>query len=75
MTPEQIEIFHKYFPNLKPETTYSENRGMEDVGKLEVLEGEAQDPHLLLSQIQSDYKADTEESVGTIEDYKSYKGL
>ena len=75
LTPEQIEIFQKYFPNLKPETTYSENRGMEDIGKLEVMDGHAQDPHLLPSQIQSDYKADTEESVGTMEDYKAYKGL
>jgi len=75
LTPEQIEIFRKYFPDLRLETTYSENRGIEDLGKLEVLEGGIEDPHLLPSQIESNYSDDTEESVGTIDDYKSYKGL
>jgi len=75
LTPEQVEIFRKYFPKLNYETTYSENRGIDDVGKLEVLEGAAEDPHFLASQMQSDYADDTEESVGTIDDYKTYKGL
>jgi len=75
LSSEQLEIFHKYFPNLKRETDYTNNRGIKDEGKLEVLEGEAQDPHLLPSQIESDYSTDTEESTGTIEDYKTYKGF
>lgn len=37
--------------------------------------GEFEDPHLLQSQIEADYSNDTEESVGTIDDYKNYKGL
>jgi hypothetical protein len=75
LTPEQIVIFHKYFPNLNPEKTYCENRGIEDIGKVEVPVDAIRDPHLLASQIESDYEADTEESVGTMEDYKAYKGL
>lgn len=75
LTEEQMVIFNKYFPVSDPETTYSENRGIGIEGKLEIMEEAVVDPHLLPSQIESDFKTDTEESVGTMEDYKSYKGL
>lgn len=38
-------------------------------------EGDFEDPHLLPIQKQADYSTDTEETVGTIEDYKNYKGI
>lgn len=38
-------------------------------------EGEFEDPHFLPVQSQADYSHDTEETVGTIEDYKMYKGI
>ena len=34
-----------------------------------------EDPHLLISQTQESFTQDTEESVGSIEDYKRLKGL
>ncbi len=37
--------------------------------------GDFEDPHLLPTQIEADYSNDTEESIGSIEDYKNYKGL
>ena len=36
-------------------------------------EGEFEDPHFLPTQRQADYSHDTEESIGTIEDYLAYK--
>lgn len=38
-------------------------------------EGDFEDPHLLPMQRQADFSSDTEESVGTYEDYKNYKGI
>ncbi len=37
--------------------------------------GDFEDPHVLESQKSADFKNDTEESIGTIEDYKKLKGL
>ena len=40
-----------------------------------VIEGPFPNPHLTEAQKQTSYKIDLEESKGTIEDYKKYKGL
>jgi hypothetical protein len=37
--------------------------------------GEFEDPHFLPTQRQAHYEGDTEESIGTIEDYKKYKNI
>ena len=55
---------------------YSENHQIEAFPEVTPIpEEEIIDPHLLTSQIQTDYKNDTEESSGTMDDYKRYKGL
>ena len=54
---------------------YSDNHQLEKIGKVEVEGDRFEDPHLLQSQIKADFKDDTEESVGSMEDYLKYKGL
>lgn len=58
--------------------TYSNNRGWipEEVAKLEVTPEEIEDPHFKESQKEAfeEYKEDTEESMGTFEDYLKLKG-
>ncbi len=70
LTPEQASKIHA---ELKIETTYSSNRGISYEGA--PYDGQAEDPHFLKIQENADFKSDTEESVGTYEDYKAYKGL
>jgi hypothetical protein len=60
-------------PLLKLEKTYSQNHSLPFEG--EIFKGEVEDPHFLKSQASVDYSVDNEESVGTWEDYKSYKGI
>jgi hypothetical protein len=63
----------KIKPEYKLETTYTMNRGIPLEGTR--FQGLAEDPHFLKSQETADFKTDTEESVGTYEDYKAYKGI
>jgi hypothetical protein len=55
---------------------YSENHQIEPFPEVTPIpEEEIVDPHLLTTQLQADFKEDTEESSGTMDDYKRYKGL
>ena len=55
--------------------TYSRNHRIDPHPPDEKFEeGEIEDFYVLESQKESDYKDDTEESAGTMEDYLSYKG-
>jgi hypothetical protein len=62
----------------KLDLTYSGNRGWdpEEVAKAEANPDENEDPHFKESQKEAfaEYKEDTEESVGTFEDYLKLKG-
>jgi hypothetical protein len=62
----------------RPDLTYSNNRGWnpEEVTKIEITPEEIEDPHFKESQMQAykEYENDTEESVGTYEDYLKLKG-
>lgn len=62
----------------RPDLTYSDNRGWnpEEVAKADFNPDENEDPHFKESQKEafSDYRDDTEESVGTYEDYLRLKG-
>lgn len=74
-TPE-IKDFLKIKTNGRSEDyIYSENHALEKVGKLEIEGEKFEDPHFLPSQARADYAEDTEESSGTLDDYKNYKGL
>lgn len=70
LSPEEKS---KIRPELKLETTYTENRGIPLEGTR--FQGVAEDPHFLKSQETADFKSDTEESEGSYEDYKAYKGI
>lgn len=56
------------------DTEYSENHKDEETLQVS-FEGEFEPQHYLLSQRESNYKDDKEMTVGTIEDYKAYKGI
>lgn len=62
----------------RPDLTYSLNRGWipEEMTKVEVENSEIEDPHFKESQKVAfeEYKDDTEESVGSYEDYLKLKG-
>lgn len=68
--------FREMVDGLKPDLIYSEKRELAPEGVLEISdEAEIEDPHLLESQKSADFTDDTEESTGTLEDYKAYKGI
>ncbi len=62
----------------RPDLTYSNNRGWnpEEIAKAGFEPDEKEDPHFKESQKEAfaEYKEDTEESVGTFEDYLKLKG-
>jgi len=74
MTPEARELFEKRNNGLKPDTIYTSNHEITEA-EVEINEGEIEDPHFLQSQRAADYSGDTEESVGSLDDYLKYKNL
>ena len=72
---EDKEKFLKKYDNYSLDTTYTSNREMPIEGDKVSFEGDFEDPHYLPSQAESDFKTDTEESSGTMDDYLAYKGL
>ena len=71
LTPEQkLNILREN----KLDKTYSEIHQLSELGEQVPTESEPLNPHLLKSQKESDFKQDDEESVGTMDDYRSYKG-
>ena len=80
LKPEEKELFLKNFKELDPDQTYSLNRNLPLDNTQQPVETQnedepVEDPHLLMSQKNESFSQDTEESVGTIEDYKKIKGL
>jgi hypothetical protein len=74
--PEEMKpVFNQRVNGLKPDTTYSENHQLNPDQKINEAELEIHDPHLLQSQKAKNYREDTEESVGSLEDYNQYKNL
>lgn len=67
--------FNAKYNGLKVDHSYSEMHEIPSEAQPVALQGEFEDPHLLPTQIQADFTQDTEESVGSIEDYNQYKGL
>lgn len=74
LSPEDLEKLIAMFPDQNLDITYSENHGL-DASLSEVSVKQIEDPHYLESQKQANFENDTEESVGSFEDYKAYKGL
>jgi hypothetical protein len=73
--PEFKEQFFNRINPYKAEYTYSENHKISNVGVNTVKNEDITDPHVLQTQINADYANDKEETVGTWEDYNSYKGI
>ena len=57
-----------------PDHTYSTINNQSTLGDNVPTDIDPLEPHLLKKQKNADFASDTEESVGTMEDYRSYKG-
>ena len=77
LKPEERELFIKSFKELNFDHTYSSNHDLPTEASSIVQDQNepVEDPHLLISQTQQSFSEDTEESSGSIEDYKRLKGL
>jgi hypothetical protein len=73
--PEFEEKFKKLVDGLELDTTYSNNHELPLQAEVLVKDEEIEDPHLLPTQVNHEFKGDQEESVGSLEDYRKYKGL
>lgn len=67
---QRIEILREK----SPDHTYSTINNHSTLGENVPTDIEALNPHLLKTQKETDFGTDEEESVGTMEDYRSYKG-
>lgn len=75
LTGEDKELFDKHYNGLKEDRIYSENHELDPQGEPVEQIKEFEDPHYLVSQKNAKFSDDTEESVGSLEDYMSYKGI
>lgn len=75
LTGDKKELFEKHFHSLKPDEIYSTNHDLPKVAEHISHQGDFDDPHFLELQKEANFKEDTEESSGSIDDYKAYKGL
>lgn len=75
LTPEQKEIFEKKYNGNPMDLDYSQSHGLPAQPERVRFADKFEDPHTLKSQLEADFSTDTEESVGTIEDYNQYKGI
>ena len=73
LEPKVKEDFIKRVDGLKLDTTYSSNREIEPVGE-DASHIPGEEPHFLTTQ-EEDFSNDNEESIGSMEDYYSYKGI
>lgn len=75
LTPEDRERLHVDYGGKPEDRVYSSNHEISPDQQDVPTQGDFEDPHVLESQKRADFKDDTEESVGTIDDYKKLKGL
>ncbi len=70
-------IYEAKYENLSLDLTYSKNHNIAPTEHLEIKidKDDIVDPHLLQTQISANFAEDTEESIGSLDDYKSYKGI
>lgn len=73
LAPDVKDLFEKRNNGYQYDRTYTSNHEIPVEGELVASDVVAEDPHLLQSQIQANYMDDTEESVGSLEDYLKYK--
>lgn len=75
LTPEDRERLHVDYGGKPEDRVYSSNHEISPEQQDVPTQGDFEDPHVLETQKRADFKDDTEESIGTIEDYKKLKGL
>ncbi|PIK15475.1 hypothetical protein [Halobacteriovorax sp. JY17] len=77
LTGDKQEIFQKHFNSLKEDHKYSFNHEISPEAEHVSHQGEFEDPHFLEIQkeARTEFSNDEEESMGSIDDYKQYKGL
>lgn len=75
LAPGARELFEKRNNGLKQDNIYTTNHELPLIGENPPPVAEWNDPHFLQTQKSADYSKDKEESVGTVEDYLSYKNL
>ena len=71
----QLEVLKEKIDAYPEDRQFSSTHDLSPKGEEVSFSGEFEDPHLLPTQIEADFSGDTEESIGTMEDYKNYKGL
>lgn len=71
----QKEVLQNKIDSLPADRQYTSDHNIEPIGEQVSFVGEFEDPHLLAVQKQHTWSEDTEESMGSIEDYYSYKGI
>lgn len=73
----QLEVLNNKINGYPEDRQYSKTHELTPKGDAVAFDGDFDDPHLLKSQQEAKlaYAEDTEESVGTIDDYKTYKGI
>lgn len=73
LSGEELEKFKNHIDGLSHDRDYSNNHNLDPLGDEPDLQGPFEDPHYLVSQKETDFSSDTEESSGSMEDYLSYK--
>lgn len=71
----QLEVLKEKIDRYPEDRQFSKTHDLEPKGEDVPFAGDFEDPHLLPTQKECDYSDDTEESMGTMEDYQNYKGL
>lgn len=70
----QQEVLKEKVDLYPEDRQFTQTHQLEPVGDAVDFEGDFEDPHLLPTQKATEWANDTEESVGTMEDYNKYKG-
>lgn len=75
LSDEDLAKFKAKVDGLKFDSTYSDNHEIAFEAEPVPFDGEPAEPHYLETQKNSNFSDDTEESVGSLEDYLAYKGV
>lgn len=75
LTPEQKDAFERKYNGNPVDLTYSQSHNLPAQPERVKFADKFEDPHVLKSQQEADFSSDTEESIGTFEDYQKYKGI
>jgi hypothetical protein len=75
LAPDLKEQLQDHIDRYNDDSTYTDNHGLPIAPPPEEVPASGDDPHLLESQKRANFKADVEESVGSLDDYYSYKGV